>query len=40
MWDKNGIYMDNIMYIGTSFFGRRGKNEVEGCDVELLWWVI
>ena len=28
MWDKNGTFLDNRMYLGTSFVGRWGCNEV------------
>ena len=37
MWGGNGICMDNITYVGTSFFERRGQNEVGMyiCDVQM-----
>ena len=35
MWGKNGIFVENRTYVGTSFFGRQGHNKVEECDMEL-----
>ena len=28
MWIKNRIFLENVMYVGTSFVGRRDRNEV------------
>ena len=36
MWGKNGICLENITYVGTSFVGRRGLNEV-GIYVVVVW---
>ena len=37
---NNGIFVETITYVGTTFFEIWKWYEVERCDVERLVWVI